>query len=435
MSKHIDRSLSDFDAAVLSNRPPRFQDPPRRSDESKAANPIGVESPSLTIVIPAMNEEESLDTLHAKLLDVCGRIGERVEIIFIDDGSTDSTWAKMSSLTRGNQGTRAIRLRRNFGKAAALSAGFSVARGDIVFTMDADLQDDPDEIPRFLSALAGEGRSRASETEDPQSGGEAKTGLAGEASTYREANDVSTLDVVSGWKRVRHDPWHKVLPSRVFNAMVSGITGVHLHDHNCGFKAYRREVLAEVDLYGERHRFIPVLAAARGWKVGEIEVLHHPRAHGKSKYGLSRLGKGFLDLMSIYLLTDYARRPLHLIGSAGLACFALGSLGMLYLSAMWVISRLGTGEALHLHSTAIFYYCILAVLFGAQCVLAGLIAELIVSVSAARDRSLRSFQKGTAIGGAADVPLHHVSFSVSQVAGFEWQPSADDDNQSAKASD
>lgn len=310
--------------------------------------------PNLTIVVPAMNEEDSLRTLHERLIDVGRRADQRLEIIFVDDGSTDGTWAAIKSLAEANPRTRAIRLRRNFGKAAALSAGFSIARGDIVITMDADLQDDPEEIPRFLQAL-----------------------------------DQQSLDVVSGWKRVRHDPWHKVLPSRVFNAMVSRLTGVRLHDHNCGFKAYRKEVLAEVDLYGERHRFIPVLAAARGWRVGEIEVLHHPRVHGHSKYGLSRLGKGFLDLMSIYLLTGYARRPLHLIGSAGLMCFAAGSIGMVYLSVLWVLTRVGEGERVHLHEKAVFYYCILAILLGAQCVLAGLISELIVSVSAARDRLLQ----------------------------------------------
>ncbi len=334
-----------------------------------------------------MNEEESLGTLHERILEVCERANQRLEIVFVDDGSTDDTWSEMQSLAANHAGTRAIRLRRNFGKAAALSAGFSVARGHVVITMDADLQDDPAEIPRFQQTL-----------------------------------DEKSLDVVSGWKRVRHDPWHKVLPSRVFNAMVSGLTGVRLHDHNCGFKAYRREVLGEVDLYGERHRFIPVLAAARGWQVGEIEVLHHPRKHGYSKYGLSRLGKGFLDLMSIYLLTGYARRPLHLIGSAGLMCFAAGSLGMLYLSVMWVLTRIGDSEPLILHERAVFYYCILAVLLGAQCVLAGLIAELIVSVSAARDRTLRTLQVNgpnvAADGSAARVPRPSVQYGVSELAGF-----------------
>jgi dolichol-phosphate mannosyltransferase len=179
---------------------------------------------------------------------------------------------------------------------------------------------------------------------------------------------------------VRHDPWHKVLPSRVFNWLVSTLTGVRLHDHNCGFKAYRRPILNEVQLYGERHRFIPVLAAAKGWRVGEIEVEHHAREHGRSKYGVSRLVKGFLDLITIYLLTTFSGRPLHLIGAAGMLFFVVGAVGITYLSSMWVISRLSERiDDLHLHDTAIFFYCILALLLGAQFLLAGLLAELIVS--------------------------------------------------------
>lgn len=383
-------SSSAFDAAVLSNRPTQSD-----LESSVSGDPLPDSKPwsfDLSIVIPAMNEEDSLDELHERVTAVCRKQNLRLEIVFIDDGSSDSTWQVMQRLAESTQSseqpgatgnrTRALQFRRNFGKAAALSAGFAIARGEIVMTMDADLQDDPDEIPRFLKAI-------------------------------NEGNDV-----VSGWKKVRHDPWHKVLPSRVFNAMVSKLTSVNLHDHNCGFKAYRHDVLQEVDLYGERHRFIPVLAAARGWRVGEIEVLHHPRVHGQSKYGVSRIGKGFLDLMSIYLLTGYGRRPLHLIGSAGLACFAIGSLGMVYLSAMWVISRIGSSEPVHLHSTAIFYYCILAVLLGAQCVLAGLIAELIVSVSAARDRSLTRMQMGTADMNQSPMPMQNSGYSVSETVGL-----------------
>jgi dolichol-phosphate mannosyltransferase len=291
-----------------------------------------------------MDEQESLEKLHAKISSVCDSGSLKRQIIFVDDGSSDQSWNVIERLVAADATTEGIRFRRNFGKAAALSAGFTACSGDIVITMDADLQDDPDEIPRFLAEL-GKG-----------------------------------FDVVSGWKRVRHDPWHKVLPSRVFNFLISTLTGVKLHDHNCGFKAYRREIFEEVQLYGERHRFVPVLAAARGWKVGEIEVQHHAREFGKSKYGLSRLVKGFLDLLTIYLLTGFSSRPLHLIGTAGMFCFATGGIGIIYLSAMWVISRMSAGiDDVHLHETAIFYYCILAVLLGAQFLLAGLLAELIVS--------------------------------------------------------
>ncbi|MEM9366546.1 MAG: glycosyltransferase family 2 protein [Planctomycetota bacterium] len=318
----------------------------------------GRHSPSeldLSIVVPAMNEEQTVDKLVNQIADVCASIQKTHEVILIDDGSTDATWQKMQELARTRKEVTAIRMRRNFGKAAALSAGFDAASGAIVFTMDADLQDDPAEIPRFLEKLD------------------------------------SGLDVISGWKKVRHDPWHKVLPSRVFNGLVSTLTGVKLHDHNCGFKAYRRAVLSEVDLYGERHRFVPVLADSRGFRVGEIIVQHHARQFGQSKYGVSRIAKGFLDLMSIYLVTGYGRRPLHLIGAAGLICFATGAAGMLYLTAAKVVAILTAADPIHLHKTAVFYYCITAILLGAQCFLAGLLAELIVSLVSNHRRPSDSF--------------------------------------------
>ncbi len=295
-----------------------------------------------------MNEEDSLEKLHALIRAQCESEALKYQIVFVDDGSTDQSWDVVQRICDNDDSTEAIRFRRNFGKAAALAAGFAACRCETVFTMDADLQDDPKEIPRFLQKL-DEG-----------------------------------YDVVSGWKRTRHDPWHKVLPSRVFNALVSRLTGVKLHDHNCGFKAYRRQIFDEVKLYGELHRFVPVLASARGWKVAEIEVEHHARQFGQSKYGVSRIVKGFLDLLTIYFLTSFSGRPLHLIGSFGLISFAGGGVGMLYLSARWVLSRIDPDEVddLHLHETAIFYYCILAVLLGAQLLVAGLLAELIVSRTA-----------------------------------------------------
>lgn len=300
--------------------------------------------PTVSFVIPTFNECESIEPLHSRITSVCAGENVRFEVIFIDDGSTDTSWQVIEKLSNDHPTTGGIRFRRNFGKASALAAGFESARGAVVITMDADLQDDPDEIPRFLEAIDG------------------------------------GHDVVSGWKKVRHDPWHKRYPSKVFNGLVSRMTGVALHDHNCGFKAYRRAVTQEVVLYGERHRFVPVLAAAQGYRVGEIEVQHHAREFGHSKYGVSRLVKGFLDLITIYLLTGYNGRPLHLIGTTGLVSFAGGMLGMFYLSSMWVLTRwIDSWTVLELHKTAIFYYCILAVLLGSQCLLAGLLAELIVS--------------------------------------------------------
>jgi len=325
-------------------------DPTTNQKTRKSLDHRRAPHPMLSFVIPVLDEEESLQTLCSKIESLCMEEHLSYQIILIDDGSRDKSWHVMETLATDHPEIAAIRLRRNFGKAAALSAGFDAALGDIVITMDADLQDDPKEIPRFLQKLA------------------------------------SGCDVVSGWKRVRHDPWHKVLPSRVFNWLVSKLTGVVLHDHNCGFKAYRREIFDEVKLYGELHRFVPVLANSKGWRVGEIEVEHHAREFGHSKYGVSRIFKGFLDLVTIYFLTGFANRPFHLIGAAGLACFALGGAGIVYLSAMWVISRLSpTMEDVNLHATAILYYCILAVLLGAQFFLAGLLAELIVSLSRERN--------------------------------------------------
>ena len=291
-----------------------------------------------------MDEQDSLVDLHNRIVAVCRENSIDYQVVLVDDGSSDETWSVMEQLVGQDPGTEAIRFRRNFGKAAALSAGTTAARGNIVITMDADLQDDPDEIPRFLAKM-----------EDG-------------------------FDVVSGWKRVRHDPWHKTLPSKVFNWLVSTITGVKLNDHNCGFKSYRREIFDEVELYGELHRFVPVLAAARGWQVGEIAVQHHARRYGSSKYGASRLIKGFLDLMTVYMLTGFSSRPQHLIGSIGILFTAIGGFGLTFLSSWWIVSRLFDGIAvLHLHETAIFYFCILSLLFGSQFLLAGLLSELIVS--------------------------------------------------------
>src|SRR5713226_6149583 len=206
----------------------------------------------ISIVIPVCNEKESLAILQAEIEEAARAANLEMEVIFIDDGSTDGSWPLIKDLAQKNSRVHGLRFRRNFGKAAALSAGFHAAHGDIILTMDADLQDDPKEIPAFVAALR------------------------------------KGLDVVSGWKRVRHDPWHKVWPSRVFNFMVSQMTGVRLHDHNCGMKCYRAEVLREVRLYGELHRFIPVLAAARGFRIGELVIQHRARRFGHSKYALRR---------------------------------------------------------------------------------------------------------------------------------------------------
>jgi glycosyltransferase involved in cell wall biosynthesis len=296
----------------------------------------------LSAVIPLFNEAESLTTLHAELIAVAEAEGYDLEIIFVDDGSTDGSWAEVRRLSKADRRVRGIRFRRNFGKAAALSAGFRAARGEFIVTLDADLQDDPREIPRLLAAMEG------------------------------------NCDVVSGWKQVRHDPWHKVLPSRIFNWVVSWLTGVYLHDHNCGLKCYRREVFAEVRLYGELHRFVPVLAAARGFRVGELAVAHRPRKYGRSKYGVRRFIKGFLDLLTVKFLTGFGQRPQHLLGGIGLVCFFLGTIGITYLTGYWIIERI-LGHDPELHNRPALIYSIGAILFGAQLMSIGFLAELITA--------------------------------------------------------
>jgi glycosyltransferase involved in cell wall biosynthesis len=297
----------------------------------------------LSLVIPVYNEVESLPELHRELAEVAAAHGYDLDVVFVDDGSTDGSWVTIERLAKEDPRVRGLRFRRNFGKAAALSAGFEAAHGDIVLTLDADLQDDPHEIPRFLAEM--------------------ETGL----------------DVVSGWKQVRHDPWHKVGPSRVFNWLVGWLTGVRLHDHNCGFKCYRREIFQEVRLYGELHRFVPVLAAARGWKVGELVINHRARKFGSSKYGFRRFVKGFLDLMTVYFLTGFGQRPQHLLGTIGLFFFGLGGLGMLYFALYWVVKHsvgYTDDQWPPLHDRPIVIYCLGALLLGGQFMSIGFLAEM-----------------------------------------------------------
>jgi len=311
----------------------------------------------LSFVIPVYNEEESLNPLLAEIKTVAGQHGFDYEVIFIDDGSTDGSWDVIVEEHERDSRVLGVQFRRNFGKAAALNAGFELAQGDIVFTLDADLQDDPQEVPNFLEALETQG-----------------------------------VDVVSGWKKKRYDPWHKVGPSRVFNFMVSKMTGVRLHDHNCGFKCYRSGVLEEIQLYGELHRFVPVLAAARGYNVGEVVVNHRERQFGKSKYGVKRIVKGFLDLLTVHLVTGYGNRPQHLLGSLGLGCFAISGLTMTILTFWWVVHRvMDVAEPIDLHRRALFYFSIAGVIIGIQLLTSGFLAELITKKTV-RDEQIYSIK-------------------------------------------
>lgn len=293
--------------------------------------------PLLSFVIPFLNEEETLQELFRRISETVEGLSEPhpFEVIFVDDGSTDGSVAKVEELARSHSNVTLIQLRGNFGKSAALAAGFERARGEIVFTMDADLQDDPKEIPRFLEKLE-EG-----------------------------------YDVVSGFKKKRHDPWHKVIPSRIFNWMVRKLSGVPLRDVNCGFKAYRGEVVRAVRLYGEMHRFVPVLAHSRRFRIAELVVEHHPRRFGVSKFGAGRFYRGLMDLFTVVFLLKFDRKPMHFFGLPGLASVGAGLAICAYLTALWLL-----GEPIGQRPLLILGVLLLVV--GVQILATGLIAELLV---------------------------------------------------------
>ncbi|HNZ06189.1 MAG: glycosyltransferase family 2 protein [Candidatus Cloacimonetes bacterium] len=296
----------------------------------------------LSFVIPALNEQDSLQRL-AQEIDQHSQ-PHSYEIIFVDDGSTDASFQIMKSLAAANPRVRIVKFRRNFGKAAALQNGFEIASGDVVFTMDADLQDDPVEIPAFLKKL-DEG-----------------------------------FDLVSGWKRKRHDPWHKVLPSRLFNWVTARTFKLKLRDYNCGFKAYRLSLVKELCLYGEMHRYIPALAHSLGYKVAEIPVQHRAREFGRSKYGIERYLRGFFDLLTVKMVTHYSKSPLYLFGRIGLISTVLGGALTLYLS----ILKIFWGQPLS--NRPLLFLGILLILGGLQFISLGLISELIVNRVTSRQR-------------------------------------------------
>jgi glycosyltransferase involved in cell wall biosynthesis len=289
----------------------------------------------VSVLVPVKDEEATIQELASRVVAVLDRLGRSFELIFVDDGSADGTIKRIREAHAADRRVKLVRLRRNFGKAAALSAGFDQCRGRIIVTMDGDLQDDPDEIPRFLETL-----------------------------------EEKDLDLVSGWKHQRRDPVSKRLPSLLFNWVTRRIAGVDLHDFNCGFKAYRREVLEQISVYGELHRYIPVLASRRGFSVGEIPVNHHPRRHGVSKYGWDRLYKGLLDLITVLFITRYTRRPLHLFGAFGLIFLTFGIGINLYLAIRWL-----DGE--YLSNRPLLLLGILLMLLGFQTLTTGLLGEMI----------------------------------------------------------
>jgi glycosyltransferase involved in cell wall biosynthesis len=290
----------------------------------------------ISVVVPVHDEERSVELLYDELRAALEPLGSEWEAIFVDDGSTDGTFAALTRLYSRNENVRVVRLRRNFGKAAALVAGFDQVQGDTVVTIDGDLQDDPAEIPRLLAKL-DEG-----------------------------------FDLVSGWKAHRRDPLRRRIPSRIFNSVTSRFSGVRLHDMNCGLKAYRAEVVHGLRLYGELHRFIPVLAHYRGFRIAELPVHHRAREHGRSRYGLERYMRGFLDLLTVSFMGRYRHRPLHLFGGLGLVLTMVGIGILIYLSVDKALGHAIGGRPL-------LTLGVLLVVVGMQFFSLGLISEMITS--------------------------------------------------------
>lgn len=303
----------------------------------------------LSVLVPVKDEAESLDQLAKEVtMALEDGVGKRTwELIFVDDGSIDDSWTKILDLARSDSKIRGIRLRRNLGKSAALSAGFSNSRGRVIVTLDGDLQDDPSEIPSMFARLE------------------------------------APADLVAGYKADRRDPFGKRLASKVFNFFTGLVTGLRLKDHNCGLKVVRREAFASVPLYGEMHRYIAAIAHAQGFKVVEQAVHHRPRIHGKSKFGLERYARGALDLLTVIGLTRYTHRPAHLFGGLGLGLGAVGTAILVYLSGVWLLTDQSIGNR------PLLLLGVLLVLVAVQLVSLGLLAEMMVSRDDAGESALR----------------------------------------------
>ena len=299
----------------------------------------------ITFVLPVFNEELNVEELTEKINATMAPLGLDYELLFVDDGSRDGSFKLLTRMQQTDPRIRAIRFRRNFGKAAAYAAGFDHANGDIIITMDTDLQDDPAEIPLFLEQL--------------------------------EAG----YDMVSGWKHTGKGPLTKSLPSRFFNAVVRRVTGIPLHDFNCPFKAYRKEVLEEIDVYGELHRYIPVLAFARGFNVTEIKISNLPRIHGSSNYGFERFIRGMFDLITVVFITRFAKRPMHLLAMAGVITSVVGATILSYLIGAHVLYRAGVlaSSSYKIHDRPILSLGVLLIIVGIQFFSSGLLAELVVT--------------------------------------------------------
>jgi glycosyltransferase involved in cell wall biosynthesis len=315
----------------------------RQSNQPYITHGLNLGSKLISVIVPLYNEEESVVELSITLKKILESLKANYEVIFVDDGSTDSSFLKIKEINHLNSRFKCIKFKRNYGKSAAISAGFKTAGGDFIITMDADLQDDPEEIPSLISKL----------------------------------NDG--YDLVSGWKKKRYDPFIKKQTSKLFNYVTSKLVGLRLHDYNCGLKAYRKDVIKNIKVYGEMHRYIPAIAFLSGYRVAEIPVTHHPRKFGKTKFGSSRFLNGLLDLITVLFTTKYIKRPLHLFGFAGVISFLAGFGILTYLTILKFF------DSIPISNRPLFLVGILFAIVGVQFISLGLIAEMITKNSADND--------------------------------------------------
>lgn len=314
-----------------------------RDRQNQGTQQLNLANKSLSIIVPLLNEEDSLVELSVSLKKILDSLRCNWEVIFIDDGSTDTSYQKIQEIHRVNGRFKCLKFKRNYGKSSALQEGFEAAKGDYVITMDADLQDDPDEIPALITKL-NEG-----------------------------------YDLVSGWKKVRHDPFIKKQTSKLFNLVTSIMVGLRLHDYNCGLKAYVKDVVKNIKVYGEMHRYIPALAHLSGYKVTEIPVKHHERKYGKTKFGLSRFFNGMFDLITVLFTAKYIKRPLHLFGFLGVLGFLAGLGVLVYLTILKFY------DATPIDGRPLFFVAILMAIVGIQLFSIGLIGEMITKTSVEND--------------------------------------------------
>lgn len=307
---------------------------------------------NISVVIPLLNEEESLPELHDWIVKVMRENNFTYEILFVDDGSTDSSWNVILGLTQKNEFVRGIKFRRNYGKSAALNQAFQECDGDVIITMDADLQDSPDEIPELYRMI----------TEDK-------------------------FDLVSGWKQKRYDPITKTVPTKLFNAATRKMSGIQLNDFNCGLKAYTKNVVKSIEVYGEMHRYVPVIAKWAGFtKIGEKPVQHQARKYGTTKFGLSRFINGFLDLLSIFFIGKFGKRPMHFFGAMGTFLFVIGFFSAMYIGIMKLLSlRRGVARIL-VTDNPFFYISLVCIVLGTMLFLAGFLGEMISRNSPNRNK-------------------------------------------------